>query len=251
MAGIREIAQAEQTDSLRDLTSRYGVTSVRQLQAAFNQRTEVTYFSQKIVRTDTGIRIMSEDGKTTSVEIPADNITPDQKNQALDKFWDSVKEYLRKNKDDILNGRIKAADIGGAVFGIAGSVIAMIFAPFAGAGMLSKILNLAFSGAAAQEGRYYGAAVDDLVSLLKGESDLTVRDIVGTLATVIIVADFAPVAVLGGTDAWSLTKEIGKALGGDVSDAVHKIENAVGAAVNPPVNAAGGVLDFIRDIVGL
>ncbi len=230
MITLQIIATREKTSSLKVLTSRYGVRTARQLVAAYGTTEKYTYLGYTVERIGSNITVKNQSGESTTVEIGDKKLTPEQQETALNKIWEGIRQFLQDHADDIASGNIKAADIGGAIYGIAATVILLIFAPFAFLGPLGQYLAAPFITLASQEGRYWGASVDELAKLLKGESDLKIQEIAGVLATVYITATYLPIAKLGGVDAWNLTVEIGKKLGGTVTDILEEIP-IVGEAV--------------------
>lgn len=240
MITIRAIATSEKTNSLRALTSRYGVVTARQLVTAYSNTWKYTYFGYTVERIGSKITVKNQSGESTTIEVGDKKLTREQQETVLNKIWEGIKQFLQEHAEDIASGKIKAADIGGAIYGIAATVILVIFAPFAFLGPLGQILAAPFITLASQKGRYWGACVDEVVRLIKGESDLKIKEIAGVLATVYITAIYLPVAELGGVDAWNLTVAVGKKLGGAVADILEEIP-IVGDAVE-------GLGDAIDDL---
>lgn len=251
MTGFRAIAVAERSNSLRALTSRYSVHTARELSTAYNNRNRFTYFDYVIERSGSAIKITSKSGESTKIEIGDTKLTPEQRDTALEKTWDGVKEFFQKHWEEIESGEIKAADIGGAIYGITATVITLIFIPFTG-GVLGKIIAEPFIWAAKQKGRYWGASVDEMLNIIKGESDLNKQQIAGVLATVTVLAYYLPgpaaVIQLGGVDAWNLTVDVGKKIGGTAADAVEEIVSVVGDIGEAVGGAIGGAID---DLIGI
>lgn len=223
MTTIRTITAAERSNSLRVLTSRYEVLSVRQLIEAYSSKEKYTYRGNTVERIGSKITVKNQSGESTSIEIGNKKLTPEEQETALNTIWDGIKQFLLEHGEDIKSGNIKAADIGGAIYGIAAMVIVALFLPIAIGGPLAKIIAAPFITLASQKGRYWGASVDEVVKLLKGESDLKIQEIAGVLATVYITATYLPVAELGGVDAWNLTVAVGKKLGGVAADILEEI----------------------------
>lgn len=223
MTTIRTITAAERSNSLRLLISRYEVLTARQLIQAYSSKEKYTYLGNTVERMGSTITIKKQSGESTSIEIGNNKLTPEQQENALNKAWDGIKQFLQEHAEDIKSGNIKAVDIGGAVYGITATVIAMYFFPFTAIGPLGKIIALPFIELASQKGRYWGASVDELVKILKGESDLKIQELAGVLATVYITATYLPIAELGGVDAWNLTVAVGKKLGGATADFLEEI----------------------------
>lgn len=247
MQSLRMLAATEQTDSVRDLLGRYSCLSVRDLVAQLEQRTVLTYNGVTLTRTTSAIHIQSEDGQKTQVDTSDTQLEPQQRDNLLNEIWDNMLKFLRNNWQDIKDGKIKAVDIGGALYGIAGAAILLLLAPFAGSKLLDTLLRSTFA-LSSQIGRYYGAAADDLVAILKDESDLTKRDVVGIMAAVKIAGTYfpglGPVILLGGADAWTLTKAIGHELGGALESGIDEI----GKAAEGAYDVATSVVDFVKSI---
>lgn len=247
MQSLRILAATEHTDSVRDILGRYDCLSVRDLVAQLEQRTSLTYNGITLTRTNSAIQIQSQDGQQTKVDTSETNHEPEQREKLLNEIWDNMLKFLRDNWQDIKDGKIKAVDIGGALYGIAGAAILLLLAPLAGSKLLDTLLRSTFA-LSSQIGRYYGAAADDLVAILKGESDLTKRDMVGVMAAVKIAGTYfpglGPVILLGGADAWTLTKEIGHQLGGPLESGIDEI----GKVAEGTYDVATSVVDFVKSI---
>ncbi len=234
MTSLRVIAVAEQNNSLKMLTSRYSVRTARQLIEAYESKTEFTYLGYKVSRNDLtiSIRNLSQNGEETSIDIGNSKITPEQREKAFEEIWNGIKKFFRDHAEDIKSGKITAADIGGALYGITASAILIIFAPFVAVGPLSKLIAAPFISIAAQKGRYWGASVDEVIKIINAESDLNKQEIAGVLATILVTTYYVPVVgaliEIGGVDAWNLTVEVGKKLGGTTIDVIEDIVSVVG-----------------------
>ena len=253
MTSLRDITIAEQNNSLKVLTSRYEVQTARQLIEAFNNKTEYRYLGYTVKRNDSSISILSNDGESkTSIEIGNTKLTPEQREQALEKIWEDVKQFFQDHKEDIESGKITAADIGGALYGMTAAVILIIFAPFAAFSSLGKLIAGPFVALSAQKGRYWGASVDELIKIINSESDLNKQEIAGVLATVFVTASYVPgvgaIIQLGGVDAWNLTVEVGKKLGGTVVGIIEDIVSVVGDIGEGVGGAIVGVVDDLLDL---
>lgn len=197
MTTLKTIVSAERSNSLRVLTSRYDVLTARQLIDAYGSKDKYTYLGNTVERIGSTITVKSQSGESTTIDIGDKKLTPEQQETVLNKIWEGIKQFFQEHAEDIQSGKIKAADIGGAVYGITATVIVFIFAPFAAAGPLAKIIATPFITLASQKGRYWGACVDEVVKLIKGETDLNKAQIVGVLGTVIFAATYLPALPLG------------------------------------------------------
>ncbi|MBK7353401.1 MAG: hypothetical protein IPI97_01260 [Nitrosomonas sp.] len=251
MTSLREITVAEQSNSLKVLISRYEVQTARQLISAFNSKTEYSYLGYTVKRNDSSISILSNN-ESTNIEIGNTKLTPEQREQALEKIWEGIKQFFKDHAQDIESGKITAADIGGALYGVTASVILVIFAPFAAVGPLAKVVAAPFIALAAQKGRYWGASVDELIKIINDESDLNKQEIAGVLATVFVTASYVPgvgaIIQLGGIDAWNLTVEVGKKLGGTVVEIIGGIVSVVGDIGE---GVGGAIVDVVDDLLDL
>jgi hypothetical protein len=197
------------------------------------------------------VRILSQDNTGGQVDIPKDKLGENNSDKAVKEIAQKLFKYFQEKADDIQDGKIKAADIGGAIYGIAAATILTIFAPFAAVGtILSPIFSSAFSIAAKGVGEYYGAIVDDFVSLLKNENNSTISDVVGTMATVMfsqIIFDVpgGPLRFLG-IDGWAITKKIGQEVGDNLEKAIQEIDEITGGIVS---SAADEVEEFFNKLV--
>lgn len=246
MTTLRTITTTERNNSLRVLTSRYGVLTARQLIEAYGSKDKYTYLGYTVERLGSRITVKNQSGESTTIEIGDKKLTPEQQETALNKIWEGIKQFFQEHAEDIKSGNIKAVDVGGAIYGIAATVIVFIFTPLAALGPLGKLISIPFVELASQKGRYWGSAVDELVKLIKGESDLNKAQIVGVLTTVFVVATYLPGLEVGGVDAWNLTVQVGEKLGGAVADIIDEIEKVpvVGDVVKAGEDLGEDVLDF-------
>jgi hypothetical protein len=243
MQTLRQLCSEQRSSSFIDVSARYSTQSLRELIEADGSPTAFNYEGYLFERTATAIRVSNKAGEKTEFELNDTPITDEQRQQILDKAWEDIRKFVTDKFEDLKSGKITAADIGGALYGSVAGAIVFVLAPFAKLGPLADVLVAPFVGLAANRGRYFGAVVDELVAVLKKESELTQRDILGVLGTTAVVASyFVPViqlVPLGGTTAWELTVGIGKWVGGAVEDALDEIAEAV-----PPV---GVVLEAVGD----
>ena len=223
MTTLKTIAAAERSNSLRVLTSRYEVRTAHELIEAYGSIKKYTYLGNTVERNGSTITIRNQSGESTSIEIGNAKLTPEQQESALNQIWEGTKQFFQEHGEDVKSGNIKAADIGGAIYGITATLIVAFLLPVAIGGPLAKIIATPFITLASQKGRYWGASVDEVVKLFKGESDLKIQEIAGVLASVYITATYLPVFELGGVNAWNLTVEVGKKLGGAAADILEEI----------------------------
>jgi hypothetical protein len=260
MKSLRNAAQQEGKNvpiSLKSLMEDYGTNSLRTLFVGIGiHQREVTSADlpggYQLTIEQSGekysLRIMANDGSSPSgLDVPS---SEEKSEQAIKEIGKETFKYFQQKGEDIANGKIKAAEIGAAIYGIAGYVILAIFAPFAAAGtLLAKVFNSAFSISVENIGEYYGAIVDDFVAILKNESALTVSEVVGTMGTLVfsqIIFDYpgGPLRFLG-IDGWSLTKKVGKEVGGVLEDAIDEVEFITGIDIG---DVASDVEEFFNDI---
>lgn len=254
MKTIRDLGSEQQSGSFRDVAGRYSVNTLRQLIDSDSSSTAFSYQEYKFERTDSAITILNKAGEKTEFKLDDTPLTPEQRKAVLDKVWEEIKKFVKDNWEHIKDGKMKAVDIGGALFASVAGAIFAIFLPF-GKGPLADILLAPFVGIAANRGRYFGAAVDELVAILKDESDLTKRDVIGVLGTTAFAVSFvaAPVIALiplGGTTAWELTVSVGKWVGGAVEDALDEIKKVpvVGPVVEVAEDVVEGIVKFLDGI---
>lgn len=169
MTTLRTITATERNNSLRILTSRYGVLTARQLIEAYGSKDKYTYLGYTVERIGSTITVKNQSGESTTIEIGDKKLTPEQQETVLNKTWEGIKQFFQEHAEDIKSGKIKAADIGGAVYGITATVIVFIFSPFAALGPLGKIISTPFVTLATQKGRYWGSAVDEVVKLIRAK----------------------------------------------------------------------------------
>jgi hypothetical protein len=255
MKTLRQLGSEQGSSSFIDVSARYSTRSLRALIDADDSPTAFNYEGYLFERTATAIRVSNQAGETTEFELGNAPITDEQRQQILDKAWEDMRTFVKDKFEDLKSGRITAADVGGALFGSVAGAIVAVLAPFAAMGPLADVLVAPFVGLAANRGRYFGAVVDELVAILKNESELTQRDILGVLGTTAVVATyFVPVlqlVPLGGKTAWELTVGVGKWVGGAVEDALDEIAEAVppfGAVVEAVGDAAEDVIAFLGEI---
>lgn len=254
MKTMREIGAEQGSVSFRDIAERYSASTLRELIDSDSSSIAFSYMGYTFERTDSAISIQNKDGEKSEFKLDDTPLTPGQRKTVLDKSWEDIKKFARDNWEKIKDGQMKAADIGGALFSSVAGAILIVIAPFAKMGPLGDVLALPFVTLAANRGRYFGAAVDELVAILKDESDLTKRDVIGVLATVgVVMSYFAPVGALvplGGTTAWELTVSVGKWVGGAVEDALDEIKKVpvVGDVVGVGEDIVEGVGKFFDSI---
>ncbi|MEG4065426.1 hypothetical protein [Microcoleus sp. SVA1_A1] len=254
MQSLREAAQKEGISvpiSLKSFMQNYGTNSLKTLftGVALHQG-EITSADlgggYRLMRQDSTVKIMAADGSlVSSVKAPSDKV--EKSEQFFRETSKGLFKYFQQKGEDIKNGKIKAAEIGAAVYGIAASVILIIYAPLAKIGqILAQIANVGVSVGAERIGEYYGAIVDDFVAILKGEDDPTIADIVGTMGVVYFTFTIPVGATvrLFGTDGWSFTKEVGKAVGGKISNVIDSIESVV----SDVGDVIGDAADWVGDI---
>jgi hypothetical protein len=226
MASVREIMLPEKSLSLREVTTRYGVDSLRVLFAAYSNRRELTYLGYRVSRTASALTVTSADNpEVTTVGAPA-QLSNEQKEHFAKQTWEGTKKYLQENWDGIKKGEIKAADIGGAVNGIAAAVIVESFG-IKKDGLVSQVLV----GLAEEKGRFVGAAVDSIVAAIKGEDGGVIKSTVGLLAATTIASKI-PVVAAFGDDAWKMLYSVSLDMGGRVEEWANGI-----------VGTLGGILD--------
>jgi hypothetical protein len=178
------------------------------------------------------------------VDIPIDKLSSGD--QVLDDMANDIIKYFAENAPKIANGKIKAVDIGAAVYGIGWKAVTKIV-PILGTidDLTDTIFGRRFGEEVAVEiGKYYGSIVDEVVRILKGESNPKATELIGTMATLFfIVAVPTPLGVVRvlGADGWSLTKEIGKKVGGVLEDAL----DALGSAFEDVGEFFGDLIDEI------
>jgi hypothetical protein len=255
MKTLRQLCSEQGSGSFIDVSARYSTQSLRELIEADGSSTAFSYEGYLFERTATAIRVSNKAGEKTEFELNNTPITDEQRQQILERAWEDIRKFVKDKFEDLKSGRITAADVGGALYGSVAGAIVAVLAPFAKMGPLADVLVAPFVGLAANRGRYFGAVVDELVAVLKNESELTQRDILGVLGTTAVVASyFVPVmqlVPLGGKTAWELTVGVGKWVGGAVEDALNEISEAVppfGDLVETIGDAAEDVVAFLGQI---
>ena len=257
MKTLLQLCSEQFSSSFIDVSARYSTQTLRELIEADGSATAFHYEGYLFERTATAIRVSNKAGEITAFKLDNTPITDEQRGEILDKAWEGMRQFVKDKFEDLKAGKVMAADVGGALFGSVAGAILAVLAPFAGLGPLAEVLVAPFVGLAANRGRYFGAIVDELVAILKNESELTQRDILGVLGTTAVVATyFVPLAQLvplGGTTAWDLTVGVGKWVGGAVEDAVNEIADAVPIlreVAEGVEDAAEEVVEFIGKIFG-
>jgi hypothetical protein len=192
------------------------------------------------------LRVQSKDNSSVvGVDVPDSKLGSEKSEQASKDIAKKVFEYFAKNYNDIRDGKIKAAEIGAAIYGIAAAVILAIFTlPF------SPILGAVFIPLASNVGKYYGSIVDAIVAVLKGEDNLQIAEIVGIMATLYFLGSYyGPIVALFGADGWSITRKVGEEVGGVLEDGVNEITSVVelitGISLGDVADEAG---KFIEDV---
>ena len=251
MNSILEIAAVERNQGVRALIARYKVDSLRELIAAYNNREKYIYAGCTVERKGWKISIKTQ-GESTEVDLGNASIPSEKRDQVLQKAGDDIKRYLQEHWSDIQSGKIKAVDIGGALYAAVTGAILAILVPFANLGPLGKVLTMPIVSAATQQGRYWGAAVDEIFSILKQESSLKLTEIAGVFASVTFIAVYlpgaAPLIQLGGADAWNLTVDIGSKIGRETANAVETVVSVVGNVGNGIGAAVSSAVDEIINL---
>lgn len=182
-------------------------------------------------------------GDATGIKIPDTKIDSAKQKEIVDKIADGVKDYLEKNKDALLDGRLKAEDVLGTTYAMAGAIVAAVVCP-----LLAPLIV----PAATQQGKFYGAAIDDVAAVLKGEalkdgSRASVGQIVVVFSTVVFIQYQGTLSLvaLAGADGWSILKKLGKEVGGALEDAVRVIEGAVGSFLEGIFGTIIGAGDWV------
>lgn len=203
-----------------------------------------------LTRSGSSIRLMSYSGEQYEADNSGSDLSPQDQEKVIGMTWDGIKEFIHKNYDDIKSGKIKAADIGGELYGISATAIYLVIAPVLDLTLLGKIVGMTFVEASKQVGRYYGAAVDELVSVLKGQTKPTITQVIATLGTMHIVATKLGYVMLSG-DAWTLTKEVGMKLGDTAEDGLKTIADVAGDVYGTGKELVGDVVHSFKKIFGL
>ncbi|WP_370185614.1 hypothetical protein [Rhodococcus wratislaviensis] len=189
---------------------------------------------------DSALVIAHPDGMQSHVQVLADRLTPQQRDQVLEKMKEDILKYFSENKEKIISGNIKAADIGGAVYGIGWLAVLAIVQPLAVVeGLIRAISGVGPGNLAVNTGEYYGKIVDAAIGILKGESQHTISTAIGTMGALYFtcVSPLAGAVRFFGGDGWSFTEKVGKEIGGALEDTI----DAIGSV-------PGDVGDFIEDL---
>ena len=202
-----------------------------------------------------GLTLLGEQaatGQTETVKVDGPGFSEQDKNETAKKIAKDIGEYFRKNGEAILEGRIKAADIGGFVFANGLGHFVGKISPTKSE-LVNNIVRPIITGVGEQQGRYWGSAVDELFAIIKGESKPTIDQIVGTLMATYFVA-YGPAGdkiAMFGADGWSLTKEIGTQIGGSLKSAVESVAGVASNVGGDVIDAASDAVDFVEDFLGL
>jgi hypothetical protein len=203
-----------------------------------------------LTRNGSSLSIRSYSGEQAEVDNSGSDLSPQDQEKVIGMTWEGIKEFIHKNVEDIKSGKIKAADIGGELYGISATAIYLVIAPVLDETLLGRIVGTTFVEASKQVGRYYGAAVDELVSVLKGQSKPTITQVIATLGTMQIVTTKLGVVMLSG-DAWTLTKEVGMQLGSTAEDGLKTIANVAGDIYGTGKEIISDVYHSVTDFFGL
>ena len=203
-----------------------------------------------LIRSGSSLSIRSYSGEQAEINNSGSDLSPQDQDEVLRMTWDGIKAFIQKNYDDIKSGKIKAADIGGELYGISATAVYLVIAPALDATILGRVVGTTFVEASKQVGRYYGAAVDELVSVLKGQSKPTITQVIATLGTMQFVSTKLGVIMLSG-DAWTLTKAVGMKLGETAEDGLKTIANIAGDVYGAGKELFNDVYHSITDLFGL
>jgi hypothetical protein len=183
---------------------------------------------------------------------PSKGLTGEQKQKVVEGIWDSWQEFYEKHEDEIKSGRIKAVDLGGILYATTAAAIVTAISPLAGAPFLLKIMGFSLTSAAEKVGRFYGAAVDDLVKTLKEIGDVNPGDlgkIIAIMKTMTLVSTQLNVVTMLGENGWELTKQVGSMIGGAVEDGIKTIAGTVGDVVGTGVDLAEGAVKIVQGVL--
>jgi tetrahydromethanopterin S-methyltransferase subunit F len=258
MLSLKDAAQKEGIGvpiSLRSFMQEYGTNSLKTLFVGMavhqGEFTSVGLTGgYQLTKVESRLQIAKNGVEITSVQVPTDKLNAEQSKQVVQESGKGIFKFFQQNFDGIASGNIKAADIGGAAYGITAAAVLVVLAPFAAVDtLLGQVFNFGFTAAAGQVGRYYGSIVDDFVAIVKGEDQPTMSQIVGTMSTLFFTLIAPSGGVAGavrflGADGWSLTKEVGKAVGTVLEDAIDSIETVV----SDIGDALGDAVEFVEDI---
>ena len=248
MKTLRQVVSEHHSNSVRGVAARFSASTLRQLIEADTSVEQFSYMGYTFERNASSIRVTNKDGEKTELSLEATPLTEEQRKDILSRTWEDVRKFVTDKFDDLKDGKVKAEDIGAVVYGAAAGAIIAVVAPFAALGAFGKFLAGPFMALAANKGRYWGAAVDELVAVLKGENEATRAQIAGVLGTTVVLATYlspvGAVVALGGTDAWKLTVGVGKWIGGAVEDAL----NEIGEAIPILGDAVKSIEDFFDDL---
>lgn len=255
MTGLRRVTSIERTPSIRLCCARYSVHTGRELATAFtalnDDHGDGIYAGHRIMRTANSLTLtdMSTGEASTAKK-------DDDDDAMFKEIGTQIVDFLRNNYSDIVSGKLKAVDAGGSLYGIAGKVAGGIAGGILGAGLLSDLVGKAVGGLAEQKGRFFGAAVDDIVSMVKGETDPDqARRIVEGISALVFVGSYANpvfnIVTVGGVSAWKLTKDIADEIGGPVADAIEDIVDVVGDIGDAIIGAPTSLAEDVIDLLGL
>jgi hypothetical protein len=202
--------------------------------------------------------VKRDDETIAKTSVPPGKLSEQQSKAVLDKIGSLVKDWFNENMGDISSGRITAAKIGAAVYGISTMVVLSVAAPPIGAAY-ADFTHMTGINIGRNIGEFYGSIVDYVVAVLKREERPTIYEAVGTLATVYftVISPIVPVAGAArflGADGWSLTREVGRRVGRELEAEVNAIESIVsdvGGAIENTVDTFGDALAAVGDFFGL
>lgn len=203
-----------------------------------------------LTRSGSGLSLLSYSGEQAEVNNSGSNLSPQDQDKVIHMTYDGIKTFIHKNYEDIKNGKIKAADIGGELYGISATAVYLVIAPVLDQTLLGRIVGATFVDASKQVGRYYGAAVDELVSVLKGQSKPTITQVIATLGTMQFISTKLGAVMLSG-DAWTLTKAVGMKLGEAAEDGLKTIAHVAGDVYGAGKDLVSGVYHTVTDFFGL
>lgn len=185
-----------------------------------------------------------------TVSLPNDQISAEKKDQVVAATETHLKEYFRL----IDPTKMTAATAGAALYGAATAAAVLVVI---GPGAALPFVGPAAVKLGSSAGEFYGSIVDDVAAVIKGEEPLAVSELIGTMS-VMFFTQISPV-VQGldlirfmGADGWSLTREIGKAVGSALESVISDVGSTVGdigeAIVKAVGSAIGDAVDFVGDI---
>lgn len=206
-----------------------------------------------LVSLESAVRLISDLGDQITIEFPSaiGSLTLEQRNRLIEKTKQDFVKLFNLARQQIASGQFDAAKISAAGAGIVWNGVMTAIPVIGGAEVLTQqLFGAGLSDLARETGEYYGAIVNDVIAILRRQSKENAATIAGTVGLLYLTAVFpgAGIVRFWGEDGWSFTKDLAKAAGEELDQALDDI--GFGPVLDVVGDVADAVGDFVENIAG-